>query len=91
MSGKRYILSIDQGTTGSAALIFNNEGKPLADSDTELTQIFPQPGWVEHDPEEIFQTSLKVAREAVVKSGINYSDISGIGYYQPAGNHNNMG
>jgi glycerol kinase len=79
MPGKKYILSIDQGTTGSAAIVFDSEGMPVADADTETRQIYPQPGWVEHDPDEIFQTTLSVARLAVQKAGIKTSDIAGIG------------
>ena len=79
MTGKRYILSIDQGTTGSAALVFDSEGKILAEADLETKQIYPNPGWVEHDPNEIFQTSLAVARTALQKAAIPASAIAGIG------------
>ncbi len=79
MADKRYILSIDQGTTGSAAIVFDSEGKLIADADKETTQIYPQPGWVEHKPNEILQTSLEVARSAIKKAGISASAIAGIG------------
>ena len=79
MPDNKYILSIDQGTTGTAAVLFDAEGKPVADADREIKQIYPQPGWVEHDPREIFQTSVDVAREAIKKAGISLSDIAGIG------------
>lgn len=79
MADKKYILSIDQGTTGSAAFVFNSDGHPVSDSDMETRQIYPQPGWVEHDPEEIFQTSLQVAKSALEKAGLAASDIAGIG------------
>ena len=79
MTGKRYILSIDQGTTGSAALVFDSDGKILAEADLETSQIYPNPGWVEHDPNEIFQTSLSVARRAIQKAAIPTSSIAGIG------------
>jgi len=79
MTGKRYILSIDQGTTGSAALVFDSEGNILAEADLETRQIYPHPGWVEHDPNEIFQTSLAVARTALQKAAIPASSIAGIG------------
>ncbi len=79
MTARQYILSIDQGTTGSAALIFDSDGKAVAEADTETRQIYPQPGWVEHDPNEIFQTSLDVARLAIQKAGIPVSSIAGIG------------
>ncbi|MCX6001419.1 MAG: FGGY family carbohydrate kinase, partial [Chloroflexi bacterium] len=79
MTAKRYILSIDQGTTGSAALVFDSEGKILAEADLETKQIYPHPGWVEHDPNEIFQTSLEVARTALQKAAIPVTAIAGIG------------
>ncbi len=79
MTAKRYILSIDQGTTGSAALVFDSEGKILAEADLETKQIYPHPGWVEHDPNEIFQTSLEVARIALQKAAIPVTSIAGIG------------
>jgi glycerol kinase len=79
MAGKKYILAIDQGTTGSGAILFDSDGNPVADADKETRQIYPQPGWVEHDPKEIFQTSLDVARAVLKKSGIPASKISGIG------------
>jgi glycerol kinase len=49
----RVVLALDQGTTGSAGLVFDADGKPLATADVEITQDYPQPGWVEHDPDEI--------------------------------------
>ena len=79
MPGKKYVLSLDQGTTGSAAILFDSEGIQVADADTETRQIYPQPGWVEHDPDEIFETTQQVARLVVQKSGIKTSDIVGIG------------
>ncbi|MBN1374625.1 MAG: glycerol kinase GlpK [Dehalococcoidia bacterium] len=79
MNGKKYILSIDQGTTGSGAIVFDWEGKPVADADKETTQIYPQPSWVEHDPDEIFRTSLEVAHLAIQKAGITARKIAGIG------------
>ncbi len=79
MPDNKYILSIDQGTTGTAAILFNAEGKPIADADREIKQLYPQPGWVEHDPREIFQSALDVAHAAVKKASISLSDIAGIG------------
>ncbi len=79
MSEKNYILVIDQGTTGSGALLFDNEGKVVSMADSEIRQIYPQPGWVEHDPEEIFRTSVAVAKEALSKAGATTSQVRGIG------------
>lgn len=79
MSGERYILVIDQGTTGSAAFIFDEEGQIVSSADCEIRQIYPRPGWVEHDPQEVFNTSLAVAREALQKAGVTAAQVSGMG------------
>jgi glycerol kinase len=79
MAGKKYVLAIDQGTTGSGAILFDSSGNPVAEADKETRQIYPNPGWVEHDPKEIFQTSLEVARAVLKKSNIPASGVSGIG------------
>lgn len=63
------ILALDQGTTGSAALVFDAEGRVLASADREIAQSYPEPGWVEHDPEEIFRTTLAVGREVQDRAG----------------------
>ncbi|HEV7330279.1 MAG TPA: glycerol kinase GlpK [Flavisolibacter sp.] len=74
-----YILAFDQGTTSSRAIIFNKKGDIVAVAQKEFTQIFPQPGWVEHDPNEIWSTQLGVATEAILKAGLTVYDIAGIG------------
>jgi glycerol kinase len=79
MPAKGYILVIDQGTTGSAALLFDVEGKVISSADQEICQIYPQPGWVEHDPQEILRTSLAVAREALQKASVTVSQVKGMG------------
>ncbi len=79
MPGKSYILVIDQGTTGSAALLFDESGQVVSSADREIRQIYPQPGWVEHDPVEIFQTSLAVAKEALQQAGVTASQVKGLG------------
>src|SRR4030042_3735465 len=79
MPGKSYILVIDQGTTGSAALLFDDSGRVVSSADREIRQIYPQPGWVEHDPGEIFQTSLTVAKEALQQAGGTASQVKGLG------------
>ncbi len=76
---KKYILAIDQGTTGSTVLIFDNEGKILSRGYKEFTQIYPQPGWVEHNPEEIWETTVTVIQEALVASQLNSQQIEAIG------------
>ncbi len=79
MTGKNYILVIDQGTTGSAALLFDDSGQAVSSADREIRQIYPQPGWVEHDPVEIFQTSLAVAKDALQQAKVAASQVKGLG------------
>ncbi|MFT4714006.1 MAG: glycerol kinase [Candidatus Azotimanducaceae bacterium] len=75
----KYILSIDQGTTSSRAIIFNERSEILAVAQQEFTQFFPADGWVEHDPEEIWQSTLDVSRECIRKLDIAASEIAAIG------------
>lgn len=75
----QYILSFDQGTTSSRAIIFNKTGSIIASAQKEFTQIFPQPGWVEHDANEIWSTQIGVAAEAVSKAGLGVKEIAAIG------------
>ena len=75
----KFILAIDQGTTSSRAILFNHDGYPVAASQREFTQIFPRSGWVEHDPNEIWQTQSAVLHDVVQSSGIVVRDIAAIG------------
>jgi glycerol kinase len=75
----KYILSLDQGTTSSRAIVFNKKGDIVSLAQKEFTQFFPQPGWVEHDANEIWSTQLGVATEAILKAGLTVHDIAGIG------------
>jgi glycerol kinase len=75
----KFILSLDQGTTSSRAIVFNRNSEIVSVAQKEFTQIFPQPGWVEHDPNEIWSTQLGVATEAVLKGGLTIQDIAAIG------------
>ncbi|MBE2247355.1 MAG: glycerol kinase GlpK [Candidatus Competibacteraceae bacterium] len=75
----KYILSIDQGTTSSRALIFDMQGALIVMAQREITQYFPQPGWVEHDPVEIWESQLAVCLEAIRKAAIKPTDIQAIG------------
>jgi glycerol kinase len=79
MTKERLILALDQGTTGSTALLFDENGQAVSQAYREIRQIFPQPGWVEHDPEEIFQSCVAVGTEAVQKAGVAFSQIMGLG------------
>lgn len=73
------MMSFDQGTTSSRAIIFNHDGEILAIAQREFTQIYPNAGWVEHDPLEIWSTQIAVAAEVIVKAGLKASDINAIG------------
>ncbi len=75
----QYILAFDQGTTSSRAIVFNHDGSIKATAQKEFTQIFPQPGWVEHDANEIWGTQLGVAAEAITQAGLSVRDIAAIG------------
>lgn len=76
---KQYILALDQGTSSSRAIIFDNQGKIKATSQKEFTQIFPKPGWVEHNPMEIWSSQASVIAEAITSIGINGDNIAAIG------------
>jgi len=74
-----HILALDQGTTSSRAILFDKAGKIVAIAQKEFRQIFPQPGWVEHDPEEIWQTQLVVAQEVLFKARMSAKNVAAIG------------
>ncbi|MGF1573738.1 MAG: glycerol kinase GlpK [Sumerlaeia bacterium] len=74
-----YILALDQGTTTSRAILFNRNGAVEGVAQKELVQIFPKPGWVEHDPNEIWSSQLSVATEVLSRTGVSTKEISGIG------------
>ena len=76
---KTHLLALDQGTSSSRAILFSPEGEIVASAQREFRQIFPQPGWVEHDPREIWATQWAVAREAIARSGLAATDIAGVG------------
>jgi glycerol kinase len=74
-----YILALDQGTTSSRAIVFDRDGTAVAVAQKEFAQIFPHPGWVEHDPMEIWATQLAVAVEALGRAGVPVSAVAAIG------------
>jgi glycerol kinase len=76
---ERFVLAIDQGTTGSRALIVNASGHIVADAYSEFPQLYPQPGWVEHDPEAIWQTTLGVVRRALAAAQLTPDRLAAIG------------
>lgn len=75
----KYLVALDQGTTSSRAIIFDKQGNIINSAQMEFTQIFPQAGWVEHDPMEIWSSQLAVLTETKARSGIDASDIAAIG------------
>jgi glycerol kinase len=75
----KHILALDQGTTSSRAIVFAEDGSVRAQAQQELRQIFPHPGWVEHDPEDIWASQLKVARRALARAGLKAADVAGLG------------
>jgi len=76
---KTHILALDQGTSSSRSIVFDARGRISAMAQREFRQIFPQPGWVEHDPKEIWTSQLATAREALAKAGLKAEDIASIG------------
>jgi glycerol kinase len=75
----KYLLALDQGTTSSRALVIDYSGKVISVAQKEFTQFFPQPGWVEHDPNEIWASQIGIAADAVGRASIALSDIAAIG------------
>ena len=75
----KYVMALDSGTTSNRCILFDEKGEMISVAQKEFTQFFPQPGWVEHDASEIWQTQLSVAREALNKIDATYEDIAAIG------------
>ncbi|SHF04207.1 glycerol kinase [Mariniphaga anaerophila] len=74
-----YVLAFDSGTTSNRAILFNHSGEIVGTAQQEFEQIYPQPGWVEHNPRDIWETQLKVTRDAIESNNVSPSDIAGIG------------
>ena len=79
MSPPKFLLALDQGTSSSRSIVFDARGQIVAMAQREFRQIYPQPGWVEHDPAELWSTQLATAQEALAKAGLNASQLVGIG------------
>jgi glycerol kinase len=79
MYDRGFILAIDQGTTGSTAILFDGEGRGLSRAYQEINQTYPEPGWVEHNPREIFLSCAAIAEEAVQKAAVPFSMIKRLG------------
>ena len=76
---QKYLLALDQGTSSSRSILFDAQGRIKAVAQREFKQIYPQPGWVEHDPNELWISQLAVSQEALAKSGLAIADIAGVG------------
>ncbi len=76
---RKYIMSFDAGTTSVRAIIFDKDSHAVSVAQKEFEQIYPKPGWVEHNPIEIWSAQVGVASEAMAKAGITYEDIEAIG------------
>jgi glycerol kinase len=74
-----HVLALDQGTTSSRAIVFDDSGSIVSLAQQEFQQIFPQPGWVEHDPQEIWDSQIAVAREALAAAGLSAGDVAALG------------
>ena len=74
-----YLIAIDQGTSSSRTVVFDSAGRPVASAQQEFPQIYPQPGWVEHDPEAIWTSVLDVTRKAVSESDVKAANVAGLG------------
>ncbi|CAN5864370.1 glycerol kinase GlpK [soil metagenome] len=79
MSGGRFLLALDQGTSSSRSILFDRDARIVAMAQRELPQIYPQPGWVEHDPRRIWQDQLATAREVIAKADASADDLAAIG------------
>jgi glycerol kinase len=79
MTARRYVLALDQGTSGSTVLVIDADGMVRARGHAELPQYYPQPGWVEHDPEEIWSTVADAARLALAEAGVTGAEIAAVG------------
>lgn len=75
----KYIVALDQGTTSSRAVVFDQQGRRIASHNNEFAQYYPQPGWVEHDPEDLYESQVDALRQAVAKAEISIEDIEAIG------------
>jgi len=75
----KYIAAIDQGTTSTRFIVFNTKGEIITSAQREHTQYYPKPGWVEHDPEEIYENTRLVVAEALIKGGLTMDNVAAIG------------
>ena len=76
---KRYVLALDEGTTSARAILFDRDARIVSMAQHEFTQIYPQPGWVEHDPVELYANQYAAMTECIAKSGVSPEEIAAIG------------
>src|SRR3989304_5291825 len=74
-----FVLALDQGTSSSRAILFDRAGAPVASAQQPFEQVYPRPGWVEHDPEAIWQTQIEAARQALAQAKAPAGDVAAIG------------
>ena len=86
-----HLIAIDQGTTSTRAIVFDGKLSPVAVAQQELRQIYPAPGWVEHDPEEIWSAVVATVREAMAKADVGRQGYRRHRHHQPARNHDRLG
>lgn len=79
MSARRFVLALDQGTTSSRSIVFDVDGRAVASAQREFAQSYPRPGWVEHDPTEIWSSQAATMAEALARAGLDASDLAAIG------------
>jgi glycerol kinase len=79
MAERQYVLALDQGTTSSRALVVDESGAVVATAQRDFSQIFPEPGWVEHDPIELWSSQIGVAAEALAHAGLREGEIAAVG------------
>lgn len=87
----QYIMALDQGTTSSRCILFDRQGKICAVAQQEFPQIYPQPGWVEHDPMQLWQTVVTVAQAAMDQCGATAENIGRHRHHEPAGDDDLLG
>src|SRR4051812_29185335 len=79
MAAAAYVLAIDQGTTSTRSILFDAAAKPVAVAQREFPQHYPQPGWVEHDPEDIWRDTVATMKEAMAQAGVGAAGVAAIG------------
>ena len=76
---RRFVLALDQGTTSSRAMVFDRRGRAVATAQQEFPQHFPRPGWVEHDPADLWETTRRTALAAVAEANLTGADLAALG------------